>query len=271
MYTFSPLRLFKSLILIFILFNALLTYSYATDGKTADEQAIDKLFQDAGKESVVTIITQKRDGQITIQKNKSFFSTFGKPNIDYVTAKTVLQDLTILDMSITEFKTELDTLKQEEAVSQKQAEDERASQLSAERAEPGPVLSNKLSRELNAKKAEYAKCTSYSERRRLKKEISILNTAYRKAKKNEKSTLRVYTPDSMPRQSSNSRQCDSLEARLQKLTDPSYRHQIFFCNNKNYKDNPKSCKNRRYGQQVTLLEYKKKVSDLELEISKKCR
>ena len=93
-------------IVAFILFsiNAQFSLIYAS---TNDEQAISKIFETHDKENVVSYISQKRNGKITIQKNKGFLNVRGRPNLAFITEKSIIEDLKILKIDINTLKANL--------------------------------------------------------------------------------------------------------------------------------------------------------------------
>ncbi len=112
MQTVSFHSLLRICTLVAFTFNTQQSLSHAA---TNDEAEINKIFETYGKENVVKVITQKRNGKITIQKNKSFLTAYGKPDLNFVTVKTIIQDLGNLTMDIDALQKELDAHMEREA------------------------------------------------------------------------------------------------------------------------------------------------------------
>lgn len=262
--------LFQILITIALTVSTQFTYGYASMN---DEDAINKIFETHGKDNVVKYISQERGGQVTIQKNKSFLTIRGKPEIDFITYRSILQDLKELKMDISDLESELviyveiETQKKEE-----EGDNVRPSESTLNRKEV--ALSYKLKHQIREMQAKYNKTESDLERRRLNKELSILRSAYSKAKRNEKSKLRVYSSDKKnSKYSSTSSNCTNLKSKLSELTSPDFRYYMYYCKNKDYRERPKTCnthKSRYSGQARDLKDYKKKIYSLEKKISKNC-
>ncbi len=80
---------------VIFFFSTLFTYSHASSD---DENIITGIFDAHGKNNVVKFLLQKRDGEITVQKNKSFVNVKGRPDLKFITAKSVNYDLKNLNM-----------------------------------------------------------------------------------------------------------------------------------------------------------------------------
>ena len=237
----------------------------------ADEKLVEGLIETYGKDNVVKVILEKRDWKITIQKNRTFGDSYGKPDLSFITPKSIIYDLKLLNLSINDFSSALDEQQKQQAILNE--EDEKASTVSTSSQNSIP-LSTELNHKIELKREEYNNSTSHSERRRLKKELSILQTAYNKARNNEKSKLRVYYPDKVTKKnySYNSSGCKRAKAKLQEITDPVYRHRIFFCSDRQYrKENPSLCEEYRYGTEYDLKKYKKEVIRLREQVSESCK
>ncbi|MCW8923845.1 MAG: hypothetical protein OQK69_09500 [Gammaproteobacteria bacterium] len=240
---------------IFLILN---THTYA---KSNDEHTINNILETHDKENIVKFISQKRNGKITIEKNKSFHDFTGKPDITLITAKSIIQDLIILKIDINDFSIELEKYIEDESKRQQ----EEISNLDTISNNQNISLTNKLERQIQVTQSKYDKSDSISERRQLKKELSKLKAAYKKAK-NKKTSLKVYFPDKKPKNTSH---CNRIKSQLQKITAPDYRHQVLFCNDRNYRmDNPGLCDQYSYGKQYTIEEHKDEVRKLRQDLSK---
>jgi len=261
----SHQSLLKIAACIFFIFNAQLTCAAMND-----EDIVNKIFETHGKQNVVDFISQKREGKITIQKDKSFLNIRGRPDIKLITAKSVIQDLKILKIDASTLEIELDIYIENESKKQ-QEENDKINKSASLNDDKEPLLSSKLKYQIETTQSKYNESTNTSERRRLSKELSILRRAYKQAKDNEKSKLRVYFPDKKTKTTRSPGQCKSIRSKLADLTEASYRHQIFFCNDRSYRiKNPKSCGGNKYGPKYTLQQYKDEVSRLRMEASKYC-
>jgi len=260
----------KSLLLVILSLCAIIqpNLGYASMG---EEKAIEGLIETYGKDNLVKVILEKRDWKVTIQKNKSFADAYGRPDLSLITPKSVVYDLKTLKMSINEFTNALEEQQKQQAIQNE--ENDRAIHDSTSKRNTIP-LSTKLNKKIEITREQYNNASSHSERRRLKKEISILQSAYKKAKENEKSKLRVYFPEKKKNRnySYNSSSCKRAKTKLQEMTDTVYRHQIFFCSDRQYrKENPNSCEGYKYGSQYDLREYKKEVNRLREQVSTSCK
>ena len=252
-------------IVTFLLFTIIVhpSHSYAS---VSDENEINKIFETHGKKNVVQLISKKRKGKITIEKNKSFLNVSRKPDINLVTAKSIIQDLKILKMEISELKNELDTFIEDE---KKKREDRENSLNYASTGERETIsLTQQLELQIKDVQSKYNKTDSISERSRLSKELSKLRRSLRNAKKDNQSRSRTHIPDSK----ADSHNCISIKEKLQKLTEPSYRHEIFFCGDRSYrKENPDLCKQSRYVRPHTIEEHTDEIRKLRLQESKNCK
>ena len=159
-----------------------------------DVESIEKLFATYGKSSLVDVISDIRNGKITIEKSNTILDGYGKPNLDYITSKSVLHDLQIMKMSVNDFTVKLDEHASQLAKLKEEEEKNRKSRDLSPSSEPVP-LSVELGHKIQLTKEQYDVATSNSEKRRLQKELSILRTAQRRARENEKSKFRVYFPE----------------------------------------------------------------------------
>jgi tetratricopeptide (TPR) repeat protein len=77
----------------------------AAAASTGDEiQAAQELLTRYGKLPIVNLIIERRSGFITIQRNQEQTEFHGKPNMDYVTADTLLIDMRLMGMSLDSFR-----------------------------------------------------------------------------------------------------------------------------------------------------------------------
>lgn len=256
-------------VIFFILLLLYTQFSYV-HASIEDEAEINIIFEVYGKKNVANFISKERNGQITIQKKKSFRNIIGRPNIKFITEKSVIQDLQILKIDIDTLKNELDVHIKSEKKKQRDM-DIRLTEPDSTSNNQSPSLSVELKNKMKVAQNKYNKSESNSERRRLKRELSILRKAYKSAKENERSKLRVYFPDKKSKTTRSGSYCKNLKSQLTKLTNSVYRHQIFFCNDRGYREeNPASCRKYRRGRQYSLSEYKAEVSRVRTDFTSNC-
>lgn len=105
--TVQVLQRYLFAITVIGLLSTQLAFGETRPGGSQDVQIIERLFQQPGKNQVVEFIVHKRNGAITLSLKGSFRETYGRPNMEYISAQSVLKDLKKLDMSTTELETEL--------------------------------------------------------------------------------------------------------------------------------------------------------------------
>jgi hypothetical protein len=271
MRTVSHQPILKLVAFIIFIFNTQFTHSYAS---LDDENTINNVLEKQGKNNLANFILQKRNGKITIQKNKSFVEIKGRPDIEFVTAKSIAHDLGIIKIDISNLDAELDTYIENEQ-KKKQIEEASLSKLSASGDDSDVPLSEKLHYQLQTLQSRYYNSDNDYDRKRLKSEISKVKRKYDEAKYNEKYNPGSNTSDKTQKNTTyNNRyssSCDSYKSQLSKMTDSTYRHQVFFCNDRTYRsEHPKTCGNYRYTRQYSLPEYKDEINRLRANISKYC-
>jgi len=270
MQTVNLQSLLKIVTFVFFIFNAHFTYSFAS---TDDENAINKIFETHGKANVVNFILERNHGKITIQKKKSFINATGRPDMTLVTAKSVNHDLKNLEIDINNLETELDIYINKVSKKQQKMDDGLRKLDSADDTNEIP-LSTKIQYQIKKTQSKYNEAETDYERKELKNELSRLQRKYKKAKYNEKHNPDANLPGKSSRNKTNyggSSYCENYKLQLQKMTESSYRHQVFFCKDRAYRaENPKSCGNYKYGGQSSLQEYKDKINKLRQKISKNC-
>ena len=225
---------------LFLLLTALFITVYPAVGYSAndDETAINEIFTTYGKENVINFISQKRNGRITIQKNRSFADTYGKPATSLITHRTILQDLKILHMSIADLDDELDAIKSEQERNNAENSPRETAALTTP---PHTPLSVDLNKKIINLQKKYDQTDSVSERKKIRKELRILRRAYRDAKRNEQPRT-VSTSKKTYNNDYATRRCNEAKDKLQQLTSPEFRHQVFFCNDRKYRsENPRTC------------------------------
>jgi len=260
-------------VFIVLIFNTQFTYANAS---SEDESRINALVETYGKNSIVNFILQKRNGKITIQKKKSFLNATGRPDITLVTPKSINNDIKILKIDINNLESELETYVENETKIKQKEEESLSKSLSSDNGN-GIPLSKQLLHKIKITQSHYNKAENKYDRKKLKKELSKLQRKYKEAKYNEKynpggnsTSSRKSTKSNSYNRSSSS--CDNYKAQLQKLTEASYRHQIFYCSDRTYRaENPKTCGNYRYSKQYSLEQYKDELNRLRSNISKYCK
>lgn len=245
---------------------------YASIG---DEKLIEKLFSMHGKYNVAKVILDKRNGAITIQKNRSFVDSYGKPRLSYITSKSILYDLGLVGMSISELKA---AAKMQQNKQSKIDEELNKASIAppALPAAAAPVaLSSELKQKIALTRQKYLNARDNTQKRKYQTELSILRNAHRRAVKNEKPKVRRYSSNETKRKKiykKNSSGCQYAKTQLKALSNPVARHQVFFCSDRKYrKQNPKSCAGQGYGRQYGLKAYQKEVAKLKNQVSQSCK
>ena len=270
MQTVSLQSFLKIVTFVFFIFNAHFTYSFAS---TDDENTISNIFETHGKTNVVNFILERNRGKITIQKKKSFINATGRPDLTYITAKSVNHDLKNLKIDVNSLETELD-IYINKVSKKKQKKDDSLKRLDSGSDMNEILLSTKLNHQVKITQAKYNAAESDYERKQLKYKLTRLQREYKKAKYNEKHNPDANLSNESSRNKKNygsSSYCERYKSQLQDLTKSSYRHQVFFCKERSYRvENPKSCRNYKYGGQ-SLKEYKDKINKLRQNVSKYCK
>ncbi len=243
---------------------------YASIG---EEKLIEKLFSMHGKYNVAKVILDKRNGTITIQKNRSFIDSYGKPRLSYITSKSIIYDLGLIGMSISELKVAAKVQQQKQA---KIDEALNKASVAPTTLPNSPVtLSTELKQKISITKQKYLNTRDNAKKRQYQIELSILRNAYRRALKNEKPKVRLHSPNETKRKKvykASSSNCQYAKTHLKALSNPVTRHQVFFCSDRKYrKQNPASCGGQGYGRQYDLKNYQKEVVRLKEQVSKSCR
>jgi len=180
--TTSDQLLLKLFVFIFIILKSQISYALMND-----EEAINKIFETHGKENVVGLISQRRDGYITIQKDTSFINNRGRPNIEFVTAKSIIQDLKILKIDISTLKAELDIYVENKSKNLQEENDRLAkSDSMRENNKKRDLSSREIQEKMKALKSKFNMSLPADERMRIQKELVGLRKDYRQSKKNEK-------------------------------------------------------------------------------------
>ena len=259
---------FSRVIFIFLIINA--QFSYAS---SHDENLIDEMFATYGKTNVVNFILQNRNGKITIQKNKSFLNVRGRPDMTLVTAKSINYDLKLLKMNVNNLSPKLDKYTQEET-EKKQKKESKLKEMGSRSSGSGILLSEKLRYKIVRMQLKQKEADSDYERRRLKRELRRLERKYNDAKYNEKhgvSNGLSGKSQQGSRYKKNTRYCDRYKSQLKELTSPSYRYQVFYCNDRSARSkNPKSCSEYRYSRRYSRQEYKDKINKIRQSVSESC-
>lgn len=243
---------------------------YASAG---EEKLIQKLFSLHGKYNIAKVILDKRNGTITIQKNRSFIDSYGKPRLSYITPKSIVYDLGLIGMSISELKAAAKVQQQKQAKTDEASN--KVSVASSTLPKTPVALSTELKQKIAITKRKYLNARDNAQKRQYQIELSILRNAYRRALKNEKPKVRLYSPNETKRKKvykANSSSCQYAKAQLKALSNPVNRHQVFFCSDRKYrKQNPASCGGQGYGRQYGLKAYQKEVARLKDQVEKSCR
>ena len=141
----------KSLFVTILSLSAIMYFSpgYAS---MADEKLVEGLIETHGKDNVVQIILEKRDWKITIQKNRTFGDSYGKPDLSFITPKSIIYDLKLLNMSINDLASALDEQQKQQAILNE--ENERASTVST-LSQTSIPLSTELNHKIELTREEY--------------------------------------------------------------------------------------------------------------------
>ena len=240
-----------------------------------DEKLIEKLFSMHGKYNVAKVILDKRNGTITIQKNRSFIDNYGKPRLSYITPKSILYDLGLVGMSISELKVAAKVQQNKQTKVDEELKKASAVSSALPETETRVALSSELKQKIALTKQKYLNARDNTQKRRYQTELSILRNAYRRALKNEKPKVRRYSSNETKRKKvykKNSSGCRHAKTQLKALSNPVARHQVFFCSDRKYrKQNPKSCDGQGYGRQYDLKTYQKEVARLKNQVSQSCK
>jgi hypothetical protein len=261
--------LLQLLIFFVFSFNTLFTYSYAS----TDEDRINEIIETHGKNNVINFLLKKRNGKITIEKNRSFLNVSGKPDKTFVSVKSINHDLNIIKLDISDFEIEFDEYIQD--VTKKNDERNRNldSLASADDDEEIP-LSKKLKYQISVLEFKYKKSDDEYERGQLDNELSRLRRKYKQAKYKEKYNLPSETSQDSNRKKSTYRNvsyCNNAKEKLRTRTQASYRHQIFYCNDRAYRrKNPQSCGDYKSSRKYSLKQYKDEIKKLRDNVAKSC-
>ena len=266
-------QLIQLVAFIIFLFNTQFSWAHAS---ADDEEMINKIVETHGKVHVVNFILENRNGKITIQKKKSFLNVTGKPDLNLVTAKSINNDLKILNMDTSSLELELSAYIEKTSKKQ-QKQQESLSKFAAINGDDEIPLSKQLKYKIDNLQAKYDYAEDEYDRKRLKKELSKLKRKYKEAKYNEKynpggnSSTSKKAKD-YKKYSNYSSNCSSSKTKLQKLTEASFRHQVFYCNDISYrKEHPKTCAKYRYSKQYSIQQYKDELNRLRSNVSKYCK
>lgn len=236
---------------------------------------IDTLIDTYGKALVIDVITDKRHGKVTILKNKTFRDARGRPDPELVTALTVAEDLKIIDMSIDSFTGELDKARELKAEEDSIQSVPNVADVPAE-----PLKSRELKAELDRTRNKLKHASTSYELSRLKREVRKLDRKYKQALYNEK-----HGTGNKQKRSSSSRKysrysaasCERAKEQLQQVTDTRYRHKMFFCKDRKYRqENPRTCSassGNRYGysRNYDINKHKEKVAKLRANVERSCK
>lgn len=261
--------LLQLLIFFVFVFNTLFTYSYAS---TDEENRINEITETHGKNNVIDFLLKKRNGKITIEKNRSFLNVSGKPDKTFVTVKSINYDLNIIELDISNFEVELDKYILD--VTKKHEEKNRnLNSLDSAGDDEGIPLSKKLNYQISVLEFKYKNSDDEYQRGQLDNELSRLRRKYKQAKYKEKYNLPDETSQYSKRKSTyrNVSYCNSAKEKLSQRTQASYRHQVFYCNDRDYRrKNPKSCGDHRSSRKTSLKQYKEEIRKLRENVAKTC-
>ena len=252
-------------------FSALFTYSHASSD---DENIITGIFEMHGKNNVVNFLLQKRDGEITVQKNRSFVNVKGRPALKFITAKSVNHDLKNLNMDAGSLEPQLVTFIENESKKQQKKNSSLSKSFSAG-ADNDIPSSRKIKYKIQRVESNLRKTDDEYEKKRLRSDLSSLKRKYKDAKYKEKyksgSDASVRSTKNK-KYNGNVRYCASYKSKLQNLTKSAFRYQVFYCNDRAYRaKNAKSCDKYKYSRQYSIQEYKDEISKLRREVSKYCK
>jgi hypothetical protein len=76
-------------------------------GPISNQQQIQNLIEQVGKTQIIDVIMELRYGEITILRGTGFNDNYGRPNMDYISAKTVAEDLKKLNMDVSALENEI--------------------------------------------------------------------------------------------------------------------------------------------------------------------
>jgi len=125
----------KYLLLAIVGFSMFTVQSVLNAEPFRDQQQIQNLIEQVGKTTIIDVIMEIRNGEITISTGDGFRENYGRPNKDYISAKTVAEDLKKANMDVSALESEIELFiskKEKKKERWRQARDAAASQEQSE-------------------------------------------------------------------------------------------------------------------------------------------
>jgi len=100
-----------------------------------DQQQIQNLIEQVGKTTIIEVIMEIRNGKITITRGTGFRDNYGRPNKDYISAKTMAEDLKKANMDVSTLESEIElyiSKKEQKKERRRRVKDATASQEQSE-------------------------------------------------------------------------------------------------------------------------------------------
>ena len=98
----------KYLLLAIVGFSMFTVQSVLNAEPFRDQQQIQNLIEQVGKTTIIEVIMEIRNGKITITRGTGFRDNYGRPNKDYISAKTVAEDLKKANMDVSTLESEIE-------------------------------------------------------------------------------------------------------------------------------------------------------------------
>lgn len=125
----------KYLLLAIVGFSMFTVQSVLNAEPFRDQQQIQNLIEQVGKTTIIEVIMEIRNGKITITRGTGFRDNYGRPNKDYISAKTVAEDLKKANMDVSTLESEIElyiSKKEQKKERRRRVKDATASQEQSE-------------------------------------------------------------------------------------------------------------------------------------------
>jgi len=125
----------KYLLLAIVGFSMFTVQSVLNAEPFRDQQQIQNLIEQVGKTTIIDVIMEIRNGEITITRGTGFRDNYGRPNKDYISAKTVAEDLKKANMDVSTLESEIElyiSKKEQKKERRRRVKDATASQEQSE-------------------------------------------------------------------------------------------------------------------------------------------
>lgn len=122
------MKRFKVVFLLFVV-TCVLSVNVPPVSGASDGDRIEQLIKIVGKNKITTIIRQHRQNQVTVLNANQMQDDFGPPDEKYVTAKTILEDLRKIHLSVSDLEKMLGQQAPTKASTKKESEYRQAESL----------------------------------------------------------------------------------------------------------------------------------------------